>query len=543
MVAASPQEQKRAVCTRLTGVLRASPLASAIDPKAFFMMLNANYALLCANGVLDLNLLWDALQTQHTADQLFGLFLRFEEAGHQLGLEVTLPPAVTQLSPLERSAYLGQSGPRPSLAPRPNTPADVLAQDLDDFISSAEGVAPQPVTHRRGSFGGLPSPLPGGGSFSPLGPITPSGGVPSAPPPPARSFAPPPPGRSLAPTPRHGSFAPGPQDGSEPVPLPASALTPLPDLEGTPIRLPDSALTPLPDIGADSEFEPTPLPDSAFAGLTSDQKKRIVTNLLSAVKQTGSGKTIRSAQLTYFLASRFDQLCDGNSFFFNQVRQALLESEGVSEEDVFVAAVRFRRWLATIGVTLVEPDWKLDPEVRDHLANHSSIRQAEVYTPSRPLPAVEDKPRDSLAPAAERTERELERYGLGLLKKDVAKWLRYAAYAMVLVLGGLAVWALHPVQTGDAGDYSDVFPLASLTWVSGEFIGTLDEAAWLKLPRTKRVEAVTALERRLKAEHKLRGARIIHPKTRAVVIFDVQGEALQAPPSILEAGIPKPAAH
>jgi hypothetical protein len=100
----STAEEKKIVCKSLTSIVKTSPLS--IDPKAFFMMLTTNYAVLCSNGRLDLGPVWDALSSGHSAEDLFGLFLKFEEKGQELGLQVGLPDPVSRLTPRERRRAL-----------------------------------------------------------------------------------------------------------------------------------------------------------------------------------------------------------------------------------------------------------------------------------------------------------------------------------------------------------------------------------------------------------------------------------------------------
>jgi hypothetical protein len=101
-----PVETKKAICRSLTNVVKASPLKDAIDPKAFFMMLNANFAVLYHGGRLNLGPLWDALSQQHPPELLFGMFLKFQEAIEALGLAVAQPPNVSGLSDHQKESYV-----------------------------------------------------------------------------------------------------------------------------------------------------------------------------------------------------------------------------------------------------------------------------------------------------------------------------------------------------------------------------------------------------------------------------------------------------
>lgn len=135
----APTADKKQVCTELTAALRASPLASAIDPKAFFMQLMTNYAALTHNGVLDLVALYEPLASKYPAAALADLFRDLGEIGERLGFEVrgpdlsrdTDPPEVRQLpaapppspgrpslNPSQRSGLTVT--PRTSLTPSPS---------------------------------------------------------------------------------------------------------------------------------------------------------------------------------------------------------------------------------------------------------------------------------------------------------------------------------------------------------------------------------------------------------------------------------------
>ena len=69
-------ETKKAVCRAFTKIVKTSRLES-IDPKAFFMMMNTNFAMLHREGQLDLAPLWEALAQSHPEHMLRGIFLKF----------------------------------------------------------------------------------------------------------------------------------------------------------------------------------------------------------------------------------------------------------------------------------------------------------------------------------------------------------------------------------------------------------------------------------------------------------------------------------
>jgi hypothetical protein len=89
-------DTKKAVCKAFTSVVRGSALP--IDPKAFFMMVTTNYAMLVQDKRLDLSPLWDAMASAHAPEQLHGVFLMFRLKAMDLGLKVLLPGPVDRLS-------------------------------------------------------------------------------------------------------------------------------------------------------------------------------------------------------------------------------------------------------------------------------------------------------------------------------------------------------------------------------------------------------------------------------------------------------------
>ncbi|MBK6686764.1 MAG: hypothetical protein IPG45_20025 [Deltaproteobacteria bacterium] len=99
-----PKELKKQVCRTLTNVLKASSLREQIDPKAFFLMVNSNFALLFHTGKLDLSPIYDALLPQHGPDLLDGFFVQLAEAATNLGLEVGLPRQLAAQTIEERQA-------------------------------------------------------------------------------------------------------------------------------------------------------------------------------------------------------------------------------------------------------------------------------------------------------------------------------------------------------------------------------------------------------------------------------------------------------
>ena len=143
LLSPDPAEQKRAICKALTRVVRNGPLASTLDPKAFFMMLNANYAVLYRDEHFDLNPLWEALSAQHSTTQLTGLFIRFAETLQKRGLHVVLPPQVSDLT-LEQQRMHLDAFETSSQTIDTDVEAETmpLTDELFEAEPSAEGPAP-----------------------------------------------------------------------------------------------------------------------------------------------------------------------------------------------------------------------------------------------------------------------------------------------------------------------------------------------------------------------------------------------------------------
>ena len=229
--------------------------------------------------------------------------------------------------------------------------------------------------------------------------------------------------------------------------------------------------------------------------------------------------------MSYFIGSRFRTLFDGQHFFFAPVYEALSELEGVTEEHIYQAAARFRKWLARIGVQLVEPAWTLPPEKRDMLEKQASTLPVETYgqTSTRPSEQPEaPKPRESFtSPTDTKQEARLRKWGLlGFGKRSSV--LRVALAAIVAVSVIVALELMDPIRGADFEDEGAVFPLSSAVMVEGKWMGILDDQAWLRMRAGDRATAVKQLGEVLKSKQRLVGARVLHPKTSAILAFDLK---------------------
>ncbi len=507
-VSADPQqERKKAVLATLTGLLRVSPVGESVDPKAFMMLLNANYAALCPGNRMDLALLWSSLAAQRSPDELVPLFLKFTEAGERLGFLVEVPRAIADLTP------------------------DARAELLASFERTARTTTPAAPTGR-----GLPTAAPGSGPNAQprtTAPSDPRSSMPTV----APSV---PPGARLQPLPGPNTTPAGPPSG-----MPSASAHPGALRRGA--ATPIAGGTPLPSVGDNGpdEYSPTPNTASAFAQIPDEAQRRIVTALVGVVRQTTLGERVSGAQLNYFLASRFRQLFDGERFFFTPVHAALMELEGVDEGQVFTAAMRFRRWLARNGVELLEPAWSLSLEQRAELERQAMASvPVETYAarPDAPdvvpvEPAVELKPEDAPTSAEERREARLK--ALGLRGWTIPRIVRLAAVIGVCALAGVGIKSLDPIRALSLSTYDAALPLADAALVDGVWTGTLDEERWKKLPYRARKEALDNLAVTLKAEDRLKRARIVSQRTRTSIAFEAKDRMLMAD-TYLYLGIARP---
>lgn len=501
-VEASP-DRKKQVCTTLTGIVKGSPLAGAIDPSAFFMQLNANYGALVRGQTLDLNLLWTTMSAQHSPEVLAGLFLKFGDAGARLGLEVVLPPPLAQLSPADRHLRIARldSGrtpaPPPATAPRGPSRSELSS----DAHPSGQGLMPLPL-----------------------------------------------PASALREIPAAQTPGRGPAAG---VVLPAASTPargmPAPQVGGAPVEA-----TPLPILF--EEYEPTPMSEAALAGIPDEQQRRIISTLVGALKATEAGPFLSAPQLSYFLASRFNLLCDGTNFFFQGVYDAVLELEGVEEKHVYQAAVRFRRWLARVGLQLAEPAWKLDAATRARLEEQAAKVPLDTYSPiarvmaphanspSTPVPAAPEA--DAGPTTAEaRQDQRLRKWGLRGLSRRAMMAVQIGSATLLVGVAVLVRVLLDPVSTLDVGDYRAVIPLTDTVTYEGRWLGTIDDKAWRALPLDKRHKALRDLTAILVREGRVQGARLVQAN-KSIVGYDVKGD-MRVADSYLYAGIesqkPKPA--
>ncbi|MEM1024125.1 MAG: hypothetical protein AAGD10_05815 [Myxococcota bacterium] len=133
----SPEDLKKTTCRGLTGVLKRSPVAEAVDPKSFFMMLNSNFAVLAREEGIDLGPIFEALKANAPEEQLAGLFLQFERKGEELGIQMILPPSVAALEADQRANLLEEAQRHAAPVSAPTETVDAPA----DGAQEADGLS------------------------------------------------------------------------------------------------------------------------------------------------------------------------------------------------------------------------------------------------------------------------------------------------------------------------------------------------------------------------------------------------------------------
>jgi hypothetical protein len=421
MEGASAIETKKAVCRTFVNVVKASPLAEAIDPKTFLMMLNSHFSVLYQGGTLHLAPIWDALAAAHAPESLFGLFLRFEQVSGELGIPVVLPRELAELSPETRQIHLLR--------------------------------------------------------FTTPGPATdPSG------------------------------------------------FTPLMELEPVPGMAPPALLS-------TADLKPV-VPD--------ETRRKVNVAVVQSIKSTPVGAKLDASQLAFLVDSNFDQLCDGTRFDFEGIHAAMREVPGVTDTDVYVAAVRLAEQLKVLGIQMELPVLQVkEAEVKALLA--APRRTSGVSDPRMsPPPAVTPKDGAKADAGGEKHARGKERLrslGLGGADTQQTKLIRFATLAVLVVAAGGFAWLNRPSRDLDPGDYGDVIPLKEARLDSGVFQGELDMKAWKKLKYKQREQSVHAFEDRLREDGFIPNMQVRDDQNR-IVIVAASGGKISAARVLLENDLP-----
>lgn len=120
----STVERRKTVCRALANVLQKTPLAEEFDPKAFYMLLSTNFAVLDRDEGFDLGPLWTTLGGPGDLRQA-GLFLAFDDRLRQLNLTSILPPEVAEMDEETRQRAVSQAFSREA----GDAEVDTLASD------------------------------------------------------------------------------------------------------------------------------------------------------------------------------------------------------------------------------------------------------------------------------------------------------------------------------------------------------------------------------------------------------------------------------
>lgn len=105
--------RRKTVCRALASTMAESHLSDVFDPKAFYMLLSTNFAVLDRGEAIDLAPLWGSLSQQLGSEdrRLAGVFLGLEQALAQLDLRTILPGPVGGLDEAARHEALRAAFP------------------------------------------------------------------------------------------------------------------------------------------------------------------------------------------------------------------------------------------------------------------------------------------------------------------------------------------------------------------------------------------------------------------------------------------------
>ena len=418
--------------------MRASPLRGQIDPDGFFERLNNEFDTVVHRTGLDLNPLWTTLTADHRPKALYGLFLKFEEAGTRLGLNVNLPGEVVRLTKNARLSYL---------------------KEFD-----ALGLASDP-------------PLP--------------------------------------------------QD---------------------PDQWLDSPHTPLPSLTDDIIIAKAKKGAAASAVRLPPATKDVITQaLVWALKSSPAGSKLNSGQLGHMIGSNFDAMCDGVTFRIDKVVDTVLGAPRVEPEDIYPALIRFKTYMARLGIKLVEPDLGIDADTQNEImktvATQQSLHERVPPPPPDTQPPVRSRSTGerlaNVIPGLEfepnaMSRKDLEQYGLGARAQRRTQAIRAAILLATVAILTLAWFAMRPVKSLGVSDYDAVLPLAEVSVISGRWVGVLDEARWRSLDAAGRQLAIDKLRR----EGRMReGAVAVVDAKGTLVIFDIKGQRLRGTERIMKVGL------
>jgi hypothetical protein len=94
----------------LVSVIRESSLRDDIDVKRFYAMVSNKFEQLYRDEIFHLDPIWGALVHRHAQEDLYGLFLKFEEVADNLGVNIKQAAHVAELPRNSQSAYLSNFG-------------------------------------------------------------------------------------------------------------------------------------------------------------------------------------------------------------------------------------------------------------------------------------------------------------------------------------------------------------------------------------------------------------------------------------------------
>lgn len=457
----------------MTAVLEQSALGRRVDPRSFFMLLNANFDALVRGGGLDLGPLWGSLATDHGKDPaLPGLFLGFEFEAQRHGLEAQLPPNVESLDRRARRDALTAAFEDDRWAAIADVPASgagaipvadlavEAGQDQEAETASLPELGPDDLRPVEDETPGLEAAAPvevlpelGSQDLQPIG-----------------------------------------AEGPGPAVVPARPEAEPPGASGRPGR-------------RSAEVGP-------------QRRRDLVNALVKAVRESPDGHLIDGAQLGYQVDAHFEKLCDGERMDVTPMVDSLRGVEDFSERSIYAALVGAHRALDEQGMELVAPPLQLSEaemaevvaEVRARARDRARIdARAPSSEPAAPPGQAASR---AASPGRSSKEERLRRYHLLGMDPKRARWIRRTLLVVTLLSLGAFAWFGRPDRPLDPSPYP--VPLASAKLEGGRFAGRLNDKAWYRQPPERRRPMLESMEEALRNDGFIAGAVITDRHGRVV---------------------------
>ena len=214
-------------------------------------------------------------------------------------------------------------------------------------------------------------------------------------------------------------------------------------------------------------------------------------------------------------------------------------------ESLFLALVRFRSVLVSMGIEMSEPDLGLDQATKDEILEQARHQNLDSFRAGGanidaedigPLPGEAVKPSP---PQSTKKQNQLSEYQLPGQSDDPKKkqLVNRLILVALMVAAGIAAFFFQPSRSLSVAPYAAIIPLTKVETHGGIFVGYLDDAKWLSFTQTERQMAVQKLQTKLQSDGYLRSDSKCQSMCRQVaimdtsdkmVIFDVLGGKLKA---------------